>query len=839
MYVVVIRAIDRINQDIEKLSAKGGVGSDNCQELSAVRDGFEIFLSLVPSPIDVYRLFCRRLARLMDYNESFKTRDWDYLHKELLYVLQKDDGPFEEQDYTKFSSLLELEGVLQQREMQSRMAVGEFKNFHELVQIHRDFLDQYLRRCLSLHSKLEVKGLVENVEDLLRSHYQQNDIQLSSQTKDHLQTELRSIQVPLECPYRYLLQGCSMSYFSTLPSHEEFKDEQNAFLPGMEEMSISSDEGILEIYERLQESRWMVILGDMGSAKTTAMRLLTQLYSKEALGGNERVLIKQIDCGPVRIPILIRIHEFVEWLDAHPDMALIDYIGEQTWFSEPYNDHGGGCALKEFISHGHALILLDGLDEIPTIERRREIIKLVQQFIHEHVHGRDFVSAFDDVPGIIGSNAHVTQPSSMSGGNQIVVTSRVVGYSSNGLVGPLIRHYFVSPMSNTDANRFAQHWFQRVNQEVCCILSKEGVHLDSEKVNISKTKQENTLMNALSSARKELSLRPLMLSMICSCVFKCLDNSSPPESMVQLYHLTAQSAMHNWTSQPSTIPANVLRQFQTDLALYLHLHSSSGCIDEFDMKSLSYLVMKQQNLSHNNRELRRYANDLMVLISAGDGIVVERGLKVFSFIHLSLQEYFVALFLLRPSSIDVTVNNFLSFAIRPRFRESISLALVWISYMWPFENYRHFCERLIAPSADYAIPLGALLFLVNAHYLEAIPSPAIMEMAFDRLLDHSSDVIFIGYLGMDLAIVPMSTIEQWMRLRLTNEKNVVKFCKSLLHSITLIQNKRLWEKGNYEVLKAVCQRLWSFHTISLSVECCNHSDTAKYYNAIGSQTIDF
>ena len=303
----VIRAINRINQDIEKLSAEQGLESDDCQKLIAARDDLAILYSLVPSTKDLYALFCRRLARLMDYNESFKTRDWDYLHQELLYVLQEYYIPLEEQDYTKFSSLFKLEGVLQQREMQSQKTVGEFKNFHELVQTHRDFLDQYLPRCISLHSKLQVEGLVENVEDLLRNHYQQNDIQLSSQTKDRLQTELRSVQIPLECSYKYLLQGCSMSYFSKLPSHEELKDDQNFFLPGMEEMSISSDEGILEIYERLQESRWMVILGDVGSAKTTAMRLLTQLFAKEALGGNERVLIKQIDCGPVRIPILIRI----------------------------------------------------------------------------------------------------------------------------------------------------------------------------------------------------------------------------------------------------------------------------------------------------------------------------------------------------------------------------------------------------------------------------------------------------------------------------------------------------------------------------------------------------
>ena len=93
---------------------------------------------------------------------------------------------------------------------------------------------------------------------------------------------------------------------------------------------------------------------------------------------------------------MIRIGEFAEWLEQHQTKTLMDYIGEHTWFSEPYCHDDSGNVLKELIYHGHALILLDGLDEIPEVGRRGEIVDLVRKFIDEYVRAPDFISAFDD-----------------------------------------------------------------------------------------------------------------------------------------------------------------------------------------------------------------------------------------------------------------------------------------------------------------------------------------------------------------------------------------------------------------------------------------------------------
>ncbi len=147
----------------------------------------------------------------------------------------------------------------------------------------------------------------------------------------------------------------------------------------------------------LLHDRWIAILGDPGSAKTTLLRWITLFFAKAADSDHERMKSNRLDDCRVVIPILIRIGEFAEWFDQHPTKTLMDYIGEHTWFSERYCDvDGRGSALKELIYHGHALILLDGLDEISEVGRRGEIVDVVRKFVDEYVRAPDFISAFDD-----------------------------------------------------------------------------------------------------------------------------------------------------------------------------------------------------------------------------------------------------------------------------------------------------------------------------------------------------------------------------------------------------------------------------------------------------------
>jgi predicted NACHT family NTPase len=207
-----------------------------------------------------------------------------------------------------------------------------------------------------------------------------------------------------------------------------------------------------------------------------------------------------------------------------------------------------------------------------------------------------------------------------------------------------------------------------------------------------------------------------------------------------------------------------------DLANYLHLNSPSGLIDAFDMEHLFCLSLKQQNFSDNRIKLCQYANKLISLLETNNGIATERGLQVFGFLHLSFQEYFVAQSLIRGSSIENITDHILSFTINPRFRESLRLAIGWISWKWSFDDYENFCNLLINSTKISKIPFGTLLFFDAYNDLQRLPSNTIIFTALNNLLDHPSNIITKRYLILNLSELSEHIIGEWMQLRLKDEK---------------------------------------------------------------------
>ncbi|CAF1503511.1 unnamed protein product [Rotaria sp. Silwood1] len=117
-------------------------------------------------------------------------------------------------------------------------------------------------------------------------------------------------------------------------------------------------------------------------------------------------------------------------------------------------------------------------------------------------------------------------------------------------------------------------------------------------------------------------------------------------------------------------------------------------IDEFDIKQLRYLVLKQQDLSYNHKILDEYIHKLISLLDFNIGIFAERGLQIYGFLHLSFQDYFVARSLIKGSP-DEVAKRILTITIHLRFHESLLLAIGWISWKWSFDDYDVFCNLLL------------------------------------------------------------------------------------------------------------------------------------------------
>jgi hypothetical protein len=794
---------------------------DEEYKLIAFRDCLNTLFDYDQTTTDWGRLLFRRLTRLINYNKIIPSFIWCGMHDDMLYVLNKKNpakDPYNNNTY--FFKKMELEGKLEQRETQLKQIYGERKSLDKLVLVHRDFLGEYLQTCVSFHSTLQVLGLIENLNDLLYTSFQQKNITLTTQDKERLQTRLKNIEIPLECSHRSL-EILRSTFSSSAKSQETDDASEDPFFPWIKQLQYQKDSVKKVIQDCLNDHRWLIILGDPGSAKTTLLRWIMRIFAQAVLRGNERVLIEGIDCGPVRIPILIRIGEFVQWREEHQTSTLMDYIGEHTWLSQPYSSKDNGNILKEFIVHGHTLILLDGLDEISIFERRHEIVRIVQEFINQYVQSPDFFSVFDEIvdteTGCSEDNYDMQVPK-MNGGNQIIVTSRIVGYYLHKLRGPLIMHFLLSPMDTKEKKEFAENWFRRVNYEMQRILKSEGIQTDSKNIDISQTRQQNFIDKVFRNGIEQLSSHLLTFSLICSFVFAMSDDFSLPERRIELYDLTVQSTMRIWTSRQSIISADIIIQLLNELAFYIHLNSSSGLIDEYDMKQLCYSSLKQQRLSNDHAKLRQYTNELVTLFDSSVGVVAERGLQVFSFVHLSFQEYFVARYFVKHFSIDEVTHRFLSFATNSRFREPLHLALGWISWKWPFVEYDALCSMLVTQSKDYVIPLGVLLLFDAVDDLKILPSNEVIFEALNNILDHPSHLIVTKYLENSLSKLHENIIVEWMHLSLLDEKRVCNFCRCLLNVFIQPKYGKPQQSNPKWVSSLICQQLWSFHIKSVSAK---------------------
>ena len=128
-----------------------------------------------------------------------------------------------------------------------------------------------------------------------------------------------------------------------------------------------------------------------------------------------------------------------------------------------------------------------------------------------------------------------------------------------------------------------------------------------------------------------------MLTLICTFIFQS-SVEFRPKSRIEIYYHVVQASLCSWENQQSSISKSMLINVLIDLAMYLHLRSPSGLIDGFDMKQLCCLTLRRQGLSNNRTKLREYAEELLLLLNSNVGIVAERSLQVFGFLHLSFQE---------------------------------------------------------------------------------------------------------------------------------------------------------------------------------------------------------
>ncbi len=287
-----------------------------------------------------------------------------------------------------------------------------------------------------------------------------------------------------------------------------------------------------------------------------------------------------------RIPVLIKLRDFVD------DSCNIAYSLKR--YLKKYWQLSSAKA-KLILDQGRALVLLDGLDEV-TGKDGKKIAKLIKGFARTY-------------PQV-----------------QVIVTCRTQRVTGE-MDWKSLRFQFVevADFSELQVRAFAEHWFKTVIGDKSAGLAKGQQFLEQLFL------EENKPI-------RELAITPILLSLTCAVFYQTGKFYSKRS---ELYEEALELLLEQWDEKRGIERDEIYRDFSVERKLELLSHLA---VKKFEQEQ--YVLFKQEEIERYIAEFLPigYRDSRVVLraIEAQHGLLIERSRKIWSFSHLTFQEYLVA-----------------------------------------------------------------------------------------------------------------------------------------------------------------------------------------------------
>ena len=364
--------------------------------------------------------------------------------------------------------------------------------------------------------------------------------------------------------------------------------------------------------EALKNNSKVVILGGPGSGKSTMLRYASLILAQE----------NELDKTDTEIPIYLELSRFADRDNLQQSFLefIYDYVNSTLNVSLPDG------FFEKFLDQGKCILLLDGLDEVGTLGQRVEVKNIVSLLASRY------------------------------SANKFVVTSRIAGYREASLSHDFL-HFTICDLTPDDVKDFAHKWY----------VTKEGESKDAH------DKADN-LINAIGRNPRvsALASNPLMLTII-ALIHRV--EAELPNQRIKLYDKCTESLLHTWEvvkkRNDEYMSETEKRKRVEWIAYWMQDIPGSGERERTVRKSqieqkLTEFLINRNKMAESEAE--EEAESFINQIRRRTGVLVEKGREMYSFAHLTFQEYFSACYISR-QAVKEGVNGLWEKEIKPRIHD--------------------------------------------------------------------------------------------------------------------------------------------------------------------------